>query len=93
MLTILPHEAAEELKRKSSADAELTSYLTVLFTDLNNFTQVSEWPTPSGLVGGLNACFSAFDRVPVIYRIGKVITVGDAHHAVAGQPRPNEGHA
>lgn len=93
LLNILPHEVAEELKEKGSAEAKLFNNVTVLFTDFKNFTQVSERLTPSELVAELNACFSAFDRMLAKYRIEKIKTVGDAYLAVAGLPQPYEGHA
>jgi adenylate cyclase len=50
LLNILPHEVAEELKAKGSADAQLIDEVTVLFTDFKGFTQLSEKLSPKELL-------------------------------------------
>ncbi|TND09906.1 MAG: family 3 adenylate cyclase [Bacteroidetes bacterium] len=93
LLNILPAETAEELKRKGHADARGYETATVLFTDFQGFTAVSERLSPQELVARLNECFTAFDEIMVGYGIEKIKTIGDAYMAAGGIPRPQPDHA
>ncbi|MEO8589740.1 MAG: adenylate/guanylate cyclase domain-containing protein [Flavobacteriales bacterium] len=93
LLNILPHEIAEELKTKGSAEAVHIDQVTVLFTDFKGFTAMSEVVTPQQLVRDLNECFSAFDHITAKYGIEKIKTIGDAYMAAGGLPTPNTTHA
>jgi adenylate cyclase len=90
---ILPSEVAEELKKNGVAEAKLFEDVTVLFTDFQNFTGISEKLTPHGIVTELHECFRAFDEIIGKYNIEKIKTVGDAYLAAAGVPSNNPGHA
>jgi len=90
---ILPDEVAEELKAKGSSDARLFDEVTVLFTDFENFTKISERLSPAQLVHELDNCFKAIDGIIGKYGIEKIKTVGDAYLAVAGLPVENPNHA
>jgi adenylate cyclase len=93
LLNILPHEVAEELKAKGSADAQLIDEVTVLFTDFKGFTQLSEKLSPKELVAEINECFSAFDYIMEKFGVEKIKTIGDAYMAAGGLPTANTTHA
>ena len=93
LLNILPEETAQELKMHGKAQARIYNLVTVLFTDFQGFTGISEKLSPSELVEEIDGFFSAFDRILDKYNIEKIKTVGDAYIAVAGVPRPNPNHA
>jgi adenylate cyclase len=93
LLNILPHEVAEELKAKGSAEAQLIDEVTVLFTDFKGFTQLSEKLTPKELVAEINECFSAFDYIMEKHGVEKIKTIGDAYMAAGGLPTANTTHA
>ena len=93
LLNILPHEVAEELKAKGSAEAQLFDEVTVLFTDFKGFTQLSEKLTPKELVAEINECFSAFDYIMQKFGVEKIKTIGDAYMAAGGLPTANTTHA
>ena len=93
MLNILPHEVAEELKAKGSADAQLIDEVTVLFTDFKGFSQLSEKLSPKELVAEINECFSAFDHIMEKHSVEKIKTIGDAYMAAGGLPTANNTHA
>jgi adenylate cyclase len=93
LLNILPEETAKELKEKGHSDAQLVDDVTVLFTDFEGFTALSEKVTPQELVADLHACFSAFDRLCEKYGIEKIKTIGDAYMAAGGLPTPKQNHA
>lgn len=93
LLNILPSEVAKELKANGTSDAKLFDDVTVLFTDFEGFTTVSEKLTPKELVDELHTCFTAFDEIMVRYNIEKIKTVGDAYLAVCGLPVTDKEHA
>lgn len=93
LLNILPAEVASDLKEKGKCDAQLFDNVSVLFTDFNEFTTISEKLQPQHLIDELNECFSAFDRICEHYNIEKIKTVGDAYLAVSGLPVANPNHA
>ena len=93
LLNILPEEVAEELKLKGEAEAVHLDQVTVLFTDFNGFTAMSEVVTPKQLVRDLHECFSAFDHICEKHGLEKIKTIGDAYMAAGGLPTPNTTHA
>jgi len=93
LLNILPQEVANQLKSNGKADATLIEMVTVMFTDFQGFTQLSEAMSPNELVQDLNECFSAFDHICEQYGIEKIKTIGDAYMAAGGLPTPNQTHS
>ena len=93
LLNILPHEVAEELKEKGEANAQLHNEVSILFTDFEGFTKLSEKLSPTELIGELNYCFSAFDTIVTKHNIEKIKTIGDAYMAVSGLPSATPDHA
>lgn len=93
LLNILPAEVAEELKAKGSAQAKHIDLVTVLFTDIIGFTEISSRMSAGDLVDEINACFSAFDRIIQEHGIEKIKTIGDSYMAAGGLPTPNTTHA
>lgn len=93
LLNILPAETAAELKSKGHSSAKHIDQATVLFTDFQGFTSLSEKLTPAELVQDLNECFSAFDRIMEKYGVEKIKTIGDAYMAAGGLPSPNNTNA
>ncbi|MEZ4757215.1 MAG: adenylate/guanylate cyclase domain-containing protein [Flavobacteriales bacterium] len=85
---ILPEEVAAELKSKGHADTRSFEQVTILFTDFQGFTQVSERLSPAELVEELNACFKAFDAIVDARGVEKIKTIGDAYMAAGGVPEP-----
>jgi class 3 adenylate cyclase len=92
LLNILPEETAQELKAKGSAESKLIEDTTVLFTDFEGFTAMSENVTASALVKDINECFSAFDHIMEKHGVEKIKTIGDAYMAAGGLPTPNKTH-
>ncbi len=93
LLNILPAEVADELKLKGSAEAKMINQVTVLFTDFQGFTKLSENLSAEALVSELNYCFSAFDNIMLKHGIEKIKTIGDSYMAAGGLPTPNQTHA
>ncbi len=93
LLNILPKEVANELKKNGSSEAKLIDEVTVLFTDFNGFTALSEKLSPKELVSDLHECFTAFDNIIQKHGLEKIKTIGDAYMAAGGLPVPNKTHA
>jgi len=85
---ILPEEVAAELKLNGHAETKSFEEVTILFTDFQGFTQVSERLTPAELVEELNECFKAFDAIMDARGVEKIKTIGDAYMAAGGVPEP-----
>ncbi len=67
--------------------------ITLLFSDLNNFTPTCERLPPEEVIGMLNRYFN--EMVPIIFRHGGTIKqfVGDEIMVIFGAPEPQEDHA
>lgn len=90
LLNILPSKIAEELKQDGFSPARDFDQVTVLFTDFERFTAISEQLTPQELVEEINICFKAFDEIITKYGIEKIKTIGDAYMAAGGLNLPRQ---
>ncbi|MCB9168988.1 MAG: adenylate/guanylate cyclase domain-containing protein [Flavobacteriales bacterium] len=88
LLNILPAEVAEELKESGAAKARYFEQSTILFSDFNGFTMISQQLSPDRLVDELNTCFKAFDNIITARGIEKIKTIGDAYMCAGGLPDP-----
>lgn len=93
LLNILPYEVAEELKEKGEASAKYYEKVSIIFTDFEGFTKLSEKMSPNEVIDQLNYCFKVFDTIITKYNIEKIKTIGDAYMAVSGLPNPDPDHA
>ena len=93
LLNILPQKIANELKETGKVKPVHYESASVLFTDFQGFTQLSEQLSPEELVDELDYCFSYFDLVSEVYNLEKLKTIGDSYMAVAGIPIANATHA
>ncbi len=93
LLNILPQAVAEELKESGRAEPRQFEHVTVLFTDIKNFTESTLAMTPQRLVEDLNECFQAFDAIINRNGLEKIKTIGDSYMAAAGLPKEREDHA
>ena len=86
LLNILPQETADELKNKGVAKTRQYRKVTVMFTDIKDFSKVAETMDPDRLVKSLDNLFREFDKIIEKYEIEKIKTMGDAYMAVGGVP-------
>lgn len=93
LLNILPEPIAGRLKKGEQTIADSFKEVTVLFSDIVGFTELSQKVNASQLVFMLNDLFSAFDHLAQKYGIEKIKTIGDAYMAVSGLPVPRDDHA
>ena len=94
LLNILPEEIASELtSHPDRTIAKQYPNVTVLFTDIVDFTKMSTDMSAEELVSMLNAMFSMFDERAKKEGVEKIKTIGDAYMAASGftQDRDNDG--
>lgn len=90
---ILPEQVVQELQETGHTVPEKFEHVTVLFSDLVDFTQQSSQLTPQQLITELNDLFTAFDTIVERYGCDRIKTIGDAYLCVCGMPKPNPRHA
>ena len=93
LLNVLPPPIAERLKRGDAPIADTFPDVTILFTDLVGFTELSSRLPAAELVEILNEVFSEFDTLALEHGVEKIKTIGDAYLVVAGIPVPRDDHA
>lgn len=89
LLSILPQEVADELKRTGKYESRYYENTTVMVTNFSNFTKISELVTPKRMVEELDFIFRAFDEIMERHNIEKIKTIGDSYLCVSGVPIPS----
>jgi class 3 adenylate cyclase len=92
LLNILPAPIAARLKDGERVIADSYDDVTVLFTDLVDFTVMAGTMEPSRLVTLLNEVFSCFDAMVEAHGLEKIKTIGDAYMVVGGLLHDNPQH-
>ncbi|MCG8412370.1 MAG: HD domain-containing protein [Bacteroidales bacterium] len=86
---VLPKNTANELKSGRKAGPYHYNMVTVLFSDIQGFTKVSEQMDSEHLIDELDKFFLQFDTVVEKYNIEKIKTIGDAYMCAGGIPIKN----
>ena len=81
---VLPEEVARELRETGTAQSRAFEQVTILFTDFQDFTELSATLTQQQLMAEIEACFTAFDGICQRHGVEKIKTIGDAYMAAAG---------
>ncbi len=90
---ILPKKVADDLKKSGISDPDTFNDVSILFSDLVNFTEISSGLEPKKLIEELNEIFTAFDDIIEKHQCERIKTIGDAYLAVCGMPIGNINHA
>ncbi|HEY4057949.1 MAG TPA: adenylate/guanylate cyclase domain-containing protein [Kofleriaceae bacterium] len=93
LLNVLPAPIGQRLKRGEAPIADSFPDVTILFSDIVGFTELSARLPAASVVEILNEIFSQFDALADKHGVEKIKTIGDAYLAVAGIPIPREDHA
>ena len=90
---ILPVSVSERLKRQKGIIADGFTQVSVLFADIQSFTEYSNRKRPGDLVFVLNKYFSIFDDMLEKFNMEKIKTIGDAYMVACGCPNECKNHA
>ncbi|CAC5386854.1 Guanylate cyclase soluble subunit beta-2,Soluble guanylate cyclase gcy-31,Retinal guanylyl cyclase 1,Soluble guanylate cyclase gcy-35,Receptor-type guanylate cyclase gcy-28,Retinal guanylyl cyclase 2,Soluble guanylate cyclase 89Db,Heat-stable enterotoxin receptor,Soluble guanylate cyclase 88E,Guanylate cyclase soluble subunit alpha-2 [Mytilus coruscus] len=89
---LLPQSIAHQIQVQGTADPESFDNVTILFTDIVQFTTLSAESSPMQIIDMLNSLYSGFDEIINEYDVYKVETIGDAYMCVSGLPQRNTYH-
>ena len=90
---ILPIEIVDEYKKNSFIAPRHYDNISIMFTDLQEFTEIASHLSPRKLVDELNELFYGFDNIIDEYKIEKLKTIGDSYMIGAGLPNECKDHA
>lgn len=93
LLNILPGKIVDDLKKFGKTIPQTFQNVTIFFSDIVGFTNLSSEIEPQQLVSGLNTLFTAFDNIMEENHCERIKTIGDAYIAVCGMPAPTPDHA
>lgn len=89
----MPDSAGSNEIFPGSAEPVRYDDVTVVFTDIVNFTEASSRLTPNEVVTELNAIFSKFDALSADRGLDKIKTIGDSYMVASGLCQKHENHA
>ncbi|MBS1537973.1 MAG: tetratricopeptide repeat protein [Bacteroidetes bacterium] len=90
---ILPSQIADRMVSGEKTIADTHENVSVFFSDIVDFTTLSQQISAVELVGLLNGLFTQFDQLARKHGLEKIKTIGDAYMAVCGAPSPYANHA
>lgn len=93
ILKIFPESLIKRLKNKEKNIGDLISNVTVLFSDIEGFSQLYQTMSIDEVVAILNDIVNAFDRSAEQYGIDKIKTLGDNYVAACGLSNPKLDHS
>ena len=92
VLSIFSPAIAKRLKQGEREIAEQISNVSILFSDLHQFTKLTQSMSPQEVVRLLNELVTGFDEMTDKYGLEKIKTIGDGYMAVCGLGMPRLDH-
>ncbi|MBN2619016.1 MAG: response regulator [Spirochaetales bacterium] len=90
---VLPQSVAKELKDTGNSKPQWFNNVSILFSDVVDFTSYSTNLDPISLINELNTMFTKFDEIMESNGCERIKTIGDAYLAVCGMPDYVDNHA
>jgi adenylate cyclase len=90
LLNILPRKTKEELEKYGKAIPKRHPSATIMFCDVQGFTNISSSMSPEDLVNMIDFYFSKFDEIITKHGLEKIKTIGDAYMCAGGLQLPND---
>ncbi|XP_014227666.1 soluble guanylate cyclase 88E-like [Trichogramma pretiosum] len=92
---MIPQNVSDRLRRGEQPidTCEIFDSVSILFSDIVNFTAISSRLSAMEVVKMLNSMWLEFDKLTEKHETYKVETIGDAYMVVAGAPVRSEDHA
>ena len=87
---LLPEVVYQEIKEKGRYSPRQHDQVSVLFSDLEGFTNVSKGMNNEILMDELNLCFNEFDKIIKRRGLTKIKTLGDSYMCAGGIPTENK---
>lgn len=85
----MPKEEFEKLKEKQKEKSTRFKMVTVLFSDVHGFSNISKNENAEHLIDDLDRFFLHFDEVVKKFHIEKIKSVGDIYMCAGGIPQKN----
>jgi len=82
LFDIFPRHIAEALRDGRKVEAESREVVTIFFSDIVGFTDISSSLTPIKVSDMLDRLYNRFDELSQVHDVFKVETIGDAYMAV-----------
>lgn len=93
LLNILPESVASRLMANPNNIVDSFANVSILFADIEGFTNYATKISPEELVSFLNDLFTKFDELAHRYGLEKIKTIGDCYMVASGVPVENADHA
>jgi adenylate cyclase len=84
LLNVLPRTVVDRIKQGATVIADRFENVTILFSDLVDFTSIAARLSPEETVSLLELIFCRFDTLAARYGIEKIKTTGDGYMVVGG---------
>ena len=81
---MVPRQVAEMLKTHKGVESEYFKSVTILFSDICGFSQITLTLEPMNIVKLLNALYEAIDELLEAQNVYKVETINDSYMVASG---------
>ncbi|MFA7230595.1 MAG: adenylate/guanylate cyclase domain-containing protein [Victivallaceae bacterium] len=89
---LLPAKVANDLKNTGTSVPESFDNVSVFFSDIVDFTQITSTIEPHEVIRELSDIFTEFDKIFNRNHCERIKTIGDAYLSVSGMPAPDANH-